>query len=300
MDDLNERIANLSPAKRALMDLRLGKAGLRIPKGQRSDQGRAPLSFAQQRIWFLDQLEPGSASYNVPRAIRLTGHLKVDVLKQTLEAIVQRHESLRTTFQAVDGAPVQVIGDRAQVEMPVIDISELSEREREPEADELIRQEARQPFDLAAGPIFRAKLVKLSEDEHVLLLTMHHIISDGWSKGVLFREIGALYDAFSEGKASPLPELPIQYADYASWQREWMQGEVLENHLSYWKNQLADCPAVWELPADRPRPAVQSTRGATQRIVLSQEVSQELRALSRVEGVTLFMTLLAAFNSMLG
>ena len=297
MNDLNERIANLSPAKRALMDLRLGKAGLRIPKGQRIDQARAPLSFAQQRIWFLDQLEPGSASYNVPRAIRLTGHLKVEVLRQTLKAIVQRHESLRTTFMAVDGAPVQVIGDSAQLEMPVIDLSELSEREAE--AEELIRQEARQPFDLAAGPICRAKLVKLSEDEHVLLLTMHHIISDGWSKGVLFREIGALYDAFSAGQSSPLPELPIQYADYALWQREWMQGEVLEKHLSYWKNQLADGPAVLELPADRPRPAVQSNRGATHRIVLSQDLSQDLRALSRREGVTLFMTLLAAFNTML-
>ena len=299
MGDLNESIAKLSPTKRALMELRLGKAGLQIPTGQRTDRGRAPLSFAQQRLWFLDQLEPGTAAYNVPRAIRLAGYLKVEILRQTLEEIMQRHESLRTTFMAVDGTPLQVIGESAQVEMPVIDLSELSEREREAEAGELIRQEATQPFDLAAGPIFRAKLVKLSEVEHVLLLTMHHITSDGWSKGVLFREIGALYDAFSAGQASPLPELPIQYADYALWQREWMQGEVLEKHLSYWKNQLTDGQVVWELPTDRPRPAVQSNRGATFRMMLSQNLSQELRALSRGEGVTLFMTLLAAFNTML-
>lgn len=299
MNDFRERIANLSPAKRALMELRLGKAGLQITKGQRVHQGQAPLSFAQQRIWFLDQLEPGSASYNVPRAIRLTGRLKVKVLRQTLEEIVQRHESLRTTFMAVDGAPVQVIGNTTQVEMPVIDISELSEREREAEAKELIRQEARQPFDLAAGPIFRTKLVKLSQDEHILLMTMHHIISDGWSKGVLFREIGALYDAFSDGQVSPLAELPIQYSDYALWQREWMQGEVLQKHLSYWKDQLTDAQAALELPTDRPRPAVQSNRGATFRMMLSQNLSQELRALSRREGVTVFMTLLAAFNTLL-
>src|ERR1700682_2712966 len=217
MNDLNERIAKLSPAKRALMDLRLGKAGLSIPKGQTVDRGRAPLSFAQQRLWFLDQLEPHSASYNVPRAIRLKGRLKVEVLRQTLVEIVQRHESLRTTFVAVEGSPVQIIRERLDVEMPVIDVSALPERERETEAEALIRREAQQPFDLSAGPVFRAKLVRLNEEEKILLLTMHHIVSDGWSKGVLFREIGILYDAYNEGKASPLPELPIQYADYALW-----------------------------------------------------------------------------------
>jgi len=258
-----------------------------------------PTSFAQQRLWFLDQLEPGSPLYNHPTAIRLIGALSVDALQQTLNDIVARHETLRTTFATVDEQPVQIITPTLSVPLPLIDLGELPETEREAEAQRRVREEAQRPFDLAQGPLLQASLLRLGIEEHILLLAMHHIVSDGWSAGILFQEIAALYEAFSAGKPSPLPELPVQYADYSVWQREWMQGEVLEKHLSYWREQLTGAPPVLELPPDRPRPAAQSFHGACQSIVFSQSLTQELKSLSLREGVTLFMTLLAAFQTLL-
>jgi len=255
-----------------------------------------PMSFAQQRLWFLDQLEPGSAAYNIPAAIHLTGPLNMAALEQSLNEIVQRHEVLRTTFAIVEGQPVQVIAPTLTLTLPVVDPSNLPETEREAEARRLATEEARRPFDLARGPLLRTTLLRLGEEEHVLLLTMHHTVSDGWSMGVLYRELSALYEALSKGKPSPLPELPIQYADFAVWQRQWLQGGDLEAQLSYWKKQLAGFPSLLNLPTDRPRPAIQTYRGAHQSTMLPWALLESLKTLSSQERATLFMTLLAAFK----
>ncbi len=211
--------------------------------------GGLPLSFAQQRLWFIDQLEPGGSVYNFPAAIRLKGPLNVSALKQSLDAIVKRHEALRTTFATVDGRPVQVIAPLLRLALPIVDLRDLPEAERETEIQRLATNEAQRPFDLAVGPLVRATVLRLGENEHVGLLTMHHIVSDGWSTGILIREMAVLYDAFCSGKPPSLPELPVQYADFAHWQQGWLQGEVLETQLTYWKQQLLGAPQVLELPA---------------------------------------------------
>ncbi len=258
-----------------------------------------PLSFAQQRLWFLDQLEPGNNAYNMGAAVRLQGTVHLTALEQSFREVIRRHESLRTKFGVVNGAPVQVIDEALEFSLPVTDLSTLPEAEREAEARRAAAAEAQRPFDLSTGPLLRAGVLRLSDQEHVLLCTMHHIISDGWSMGVLIRELTTLYEAYSKGEASPLPELGIQYADFAHWQREWLQGEVLEHQLGYWKQQLAGAPGVLELPADYPRPAVQTFHGSQQSLMLSEKVSDQLKELSRRSGVTLFMTLLAAFQTLL-
>jgi amino acid adenylation domain-containing protein/FkbM family methyltransferase len=258
-----------------------------------------PLSFAQQRLWFIQQLAPDSTAYNVRNAIRLQGQLNVRALEQTLGKIVNRHEVLRTSFVKVGGEPVQVISPLSSFELPLVNLSDLPEPQRRAEARRLAVEEARRPFDLERGPLFRALLLRLADDEHLLLLTMHHIVCDGWSMGVLVREMATLYRAFSEGARLTLPRLSIQYADFAMWQRGWLQGEVLGQMLAYWRRQLEGAPAVLELPTDRPRPLVQTSNGATLSFMLPQEVGEKLTALSRREGVTLFMTLLAAFQTLL-
>lgn len=258
-----------------------------------------PLSFAQQRLWFLDQLEPNNPFYNVSQAISLRGLLDTRALAQTINTIVSRHESLRTTFQSVDGWPRQVIVDRVTMELPIRDLNHLRESERETEARRLATEEARRPFDLAAGPLIRASLVRLTEDDHVLLLTMHHIISDGWSLGILTRELGTLYEAYAAGQPSPLPELLIQYADYAVWQRQWLQGEVLEKQLAYWKERLGGDLPLLALPTDRPRPAVQTYGGSRQSIELPMRLVEQLRQMSQREEATLYMLCLAAFQMLL-
>ncbi|MDZ7269872.1 MAG: amino acid adenylation domain-containing protein [candidate division KSB1 bacterium] len=258
-----------------------------------------PLSFAQQRLWFLDQLEPNSPFYNIPEAVRLTGGLEAALLEKSLNEIVRRHEVLRTTFVTLDGKPRQVIAPALTIPLKLIDLSPLPAAEREAEARRLARHEAQQPFDLSTGPLLRATLLRLQPDEHVMLLTLHHIISDDWSTSVLIQEMAVLYEAFSKGKPSPLPELPVQYADFAAWQRQWLQGEVLAAQLDYWKRQLHGIPALLELPTDRPRPAMQSYRGDYQTFSLSAELSAKIRALARREGVTHFMTLLAAWQALL-
>ncbi|HEX7240317.1 MAG TPA: condensation domain-containing protein, partial [Longimicrobiaceae bacterium] len=257
--------------------------------------GPLPLSFAQERLWFIDRLEPGSAVYNIPVAWRLGGELDVEALERALGEIVRRHETLRTTFAEVDGSPVQVIAPFGGFALPVEDLSDLSEAALRRRA----REEAARPVDLAAGPLFRAALLRVGAEDHVLLLTMHHIVSDGWSMGVLFRELSALYAAYREGGESPLAELPVQYADYAVWQREQLVGEVLDRQLAYWKERLAGAPELLELPTDRPRPAVQTFRGAAVPMELSQELLERLQALGRSEGATLYMVLLGAFQVLL-
>ncbi len=262
--------------------------------------GPPPLSFAQQRLWFMDQLVPGGAAYNVAGAARLAGPLFPGVLARVLGEVVRRHEVLRTTFEAVDGQPVQVIAAEVVVAMPVVDLAGLSGGAREEELARLAAAEARLPFDLARGPLLRFTLARLSAREHAALVTVHHIVSDAWSMGVLFREIAALYAAFAEGKPSPLPALPVQYADFAVWQRAWLAGGVLEAELAYWKRQLAGAPAVLELPSDRPRPAVQSFRGSSRRIALPAAVIGPLESWGRKRGATPFMIQLGALAAVLG
>ena len=258
-----------------------------------------PASFAQQRLWFIDQLAPGRATYNIPSALRIRGKLDVEVLTRTLEEVVRRHESLRTRFVAVGGEPQQVIEDQVNVQLPVLDLTGVAgEEEREAEARRLAREEAQQPFDLQQAPLMRGKLLRLGGPNHVLLFTMHHIISDAWSMGVLIEEVSILYDAFSGGRSSPLPELPIQYADYSVWQRECLEGGMLEQQLAYWKQQLAGV-SMLQLPTDWPRPTALSQSGALCNFVIEANITSQLKKLAQEQGATLFMALLAAFQALL-
>ena len=264
-----------------------------------SREGDLPLSFAQQRLWFLDKLEPGSATYNVPRVIEIKGALKVEAFSQALNVLVARHESLRTSFETVDGHPRMVIAPKVELALPVVDLSQLAASERQTRVQQLATAEAQLPFDLSRGPLCRVTLLRLGAEEHVVLLTTHHIISDGWSQAVFFKELSEVYEDCINERACSLPELPIQYADFAVWQRQWLQGEILEDQLQYWRGQLQGAPALLELPADHSRPAVQSHRGAHYPVSFSSELLEALKELSRREGVTLYMTLLAAFKTLL-
>ncbi|HEX8903934.1 MAG TPA: condensation domain-containing protein, partial [Longimicrobiaceae bacterium] len=261
--------------------------------------GAPPLSFAQERLWFLDRMEPESSLYNIPAALRLTGALDAAALERALGQIVRRHEALRTTFREAAGGPVQVIAPAGDFILPIEDLSSLPEPEREEEMRRRATEDAVRPFDLSAGPLFRARLLRLGDEDHVLLISMHHVVSDGWSIGVLFRELSALYAAYREGCESPLRDLPVQYADYAVWQREQLGGRVLERELAYWKEQLAGAPALLDLPTDHPRPAVQTHRGAHEAAALSPELLERLRAVGRREGATLYMVLLGVFQALL-
>src|SRR6266540_1003360 len=283
----------------ALNELKISSSPVRPHLRPIARRDEAPLSFSQQRLWFFNQMEPGSAIYNEAVAIRLQGKLDVPALERTFSEIVRRHEAVRTTFAAVGGFPAQVIRPAYAVSLPVDDLSQLSESARDVEARLLMTAEARRPFDLEQGPLMRSRLLRLRADEHVAVVTMHHIITDGWSVWVLAREIGTLYQAFASGKPSPLPELEVQYADYALWQREYLAGSLLESQLGYWKRQLSGAPPTLELPADRPRPARQSYSGARQRVELGPELSLALDSVSREQGVTVFMTLMAAFQTLL-
>ena len=260
---------------------------------------RARLSFAQQRLWFLDQLGLGREAYNVPVAVRLTGHLERAALEFALREIVGRHESLRTSFAAASTGPVQVFAERVACRVPLDDLSTLGEAAREAELLRLAAEEARTPFELSAAPLMRARLLRLSEREHVLLLTLHHIVSDGWSLGVLTRELTSLYEAYLSGAAIPLMPLPIQYADYAAWQRRRLSGERFDAQLEYWAKQLGGELPLLGLPTDFPRPPVLAGRGETLPFRLPERLCGRLRELSRREGVTLYMTLLVAFQTLL-
>jgi natural product biosynthesis luciferase-like monooxygenase protein/amino acid adenylation domain-containing protein len=266
----------------------------RVPRN-----GELPLSFAQQRLWFLTQLDPDSPLYNNPIAIRLDGPLDLPALKLSLNTIVQRHEALRTTFYAVDGKPAQIIAPFLKLKIEMVDVPDLPEPSHTNEIRRLVFEEGRRAFDFVNGPLIRAALLRESPTRYVLLLTVHHMVSDGWSLEVIYQELGALYKNLSKGQTSPLPDLPVQYVDYALWQRRWMQGEVLESQLDYWKKKLAQPLSALQLPTDRPRRAVESFNGGNETLVLHKRLSESLKGLSQREEVTLFMLLLAAYNALL-
>lgn len=304
MSDLSQKIAALTPGKRQLLLQKLhNKKGEVLLRSQIVPQSREsnsfPLSFAQQRLWFLDQLQPGHSAYNIFQSMRLVGWLNVGVLEQSFQEVVKRHEVLRTTFTTVDGQSIQVIAPTPTFRLLLVDLQQLPKDKREVEVLRLAHEEAQYSFNLAKGPLLRVTLLRQSETDHVLLLTMHHIISDGWSIGVLICEIAALYEAFSLGKPSPLLQLSIQYADFAVWQRQWLQGEQLETQAAYWKKQLGDSLPTLELPTDRPRPRIQTFSGARETLMLPKTLSEKLKALNQRQGITLFMILLAAFGTLL-
>ncbi|HEX6039348.1 non-ribosomal peptide synthetase [Longimicrobium sp.] len=259
----------------------------------------APLSFAQERLWFIDRMDPGSALYNMSPALRLGGPLDPAVLEAALREVVRRHEPLRTSFPLVDGHPVQRVGSADDFRLAVDDLSDLSPEERDDEAGRIVAAWGRMPFDLEHGPLFRARLLRIAPDDHAVLLGLHHAVSDGWSNGILFRELFALYEAFAAGESSPLEPLPVRYADYAAWQRGWLAGEELDRQVAYWRGALAGAPALLALPADRPRPAAMSRRGARHTFAVGADVAGSVRALARREGATLFMALLAAWDVVL-
>ncbi|MCG3119499.1 MAG: Linear gramicidin synthase subunit B [bacterium] len=266
---------------------------------RRATNEALPLSFAQQRLWFLDRFEPGAVIYNIPLVIRILGKLDIAAVEWSLNEIVRRHEALRTTFGAVAGQPIQLVTSASHMPLEIVSLQTLPKSQREAEARRLATQETKRPFDLEKGPLLRSTLLRLDATENVLILVVHHIVFDGWSLEMFMRELKALYEAFTASKSSPLPELAIQYADFAIWQRQWLQGEALSLQLNYWKQQLADMSPVLELPTDRPRPAMQSFRGAAKTFLFSKSIAEALLHLGQREGATLFMTLLAAFKVLL-
>ena len=303
MSSIYEQIANLPPEKRELFEKMLMEQGVDLSQimivPQKRDGKPFPLSYSQQRLWFLDQLEPGSALYNIPSVLRIRGKLNIEALQKSFNDIIRRHEVLRTTFSTVDENPVQIIADTLELEIPVIRVEESDRQRREETIHEMALEEALQPFNLHTGPLLRVKLLKISNEEHILLVTMHHIVSDNWSTGLFVHEMLQLYPAFAAGKPSPLPDPPVQYADFAHWQRKWLSGKTLENQLSYWRGKLAGLPPVLDLPTDRPRPAYQTYNGDYITFPLDDNLSEKLRGLARSEDVTLFMILLAAFDVLL-
>jgi amino acid adenylation domain-containing protein len=260
-----------------------------------------PLSFAQQRLWFLDQLEPNSAAYNVAAAVRLSGHLNIPALESSINRIIRRHEVLRTTFKSVDGRPVQVVAAEQRLSIEQSELSGMGEEESERRVKQMAREEAQRPFDLERGPMLRVRLAKVGEREHVVMIVMHHIVSDGWSMGVVIRELGEMYEreVKGEGEERPLKELEIQYADYAVWQREWLRGEELERQVGYWVKQMEGASGRLELPTDHPRPDVQTYRGSREPFSVPLSLTHSLKEKCRQEEVTLYMLLLAALNVLL-
>lgn len=296
MSDISTRIAALSPEKRKLLLQRLNPK--KEIKSQSRESGIFPLSFAQQRLWFLDRLQQGNNAFNIFQPVRLTGKLDVAALEQSFKEVVKRHEILRTNFALVEGQTSQIIHSSDTFNVSIIDLQQLSPDRIEIEAIALAQKESQYSFNLAKESLIRVTLLKLSETEHKLLLTLHHIVADGWSIGVLIREIKALYEAFSKGNPSPLPDLPIQYADFAVWQRNWLQGEQLEAQLAYWKQQLNDI-SILELPCDRDRPKVQTYCGARESLFIDESLTHKLKNLNKTKGITLFMVLLAALQTLL-
>lgn len=304
MSDISQKIAGLSPEKLKLLAQKLNKKKVnvlsQIPIVSQSRQSHTfPVSFAQQRIWFLDQLQPGNPSFNICQFMRLIGRLNVAALEQSFQEVVKRHEVLRTNFTVVDGQPLQVIAPPPVLKIPIVNLQALSEDNRESEVLRLANEEAQKSFDLTKDYLLRVTLLQLSETEHILLLSIHHIAADAWSIGVLINEITTLYESFSHNYPSPLPQLPIQYADFAVWQRQCLQGKKLDTLLSYWQQQLGGQLPILELPTDMPRPTRQTYSGARQCLVLSKSLSEQLKASYQREGITLFMILLAAFGTLL-
>ena len=291
MSSLENKTDRLPAEKRALLAelLRKKAAGAR----------QVPASFAQQRLWFLDQLDPGTPLYNISRAVQVKGRLNLQALQEALNFIIGRHESLRTNVASIDDEAVQIIAPAREIQIELVDLGGLPQGDKKSEARRLVSEAARRPFNLSQDLLLRAALYRFDDQDQVLLLVLHHIVSDGWSMGILFRELETLYEAFSHSRPSPLPKLPIQYGDFARWQREWLQGQVLEEQVNFWKQQLGGAPAVLELSTDRPRPVIQTFNGAHHISMVGKELTDSLNELSRRAGVTLFMTLLAAFQTML-
>jgi aspartate racemase len=304
---IREQLAGLSPAKRALVELTLLKkrAAAGEPKQlipRRPAGAIVPLSFYQQGLWVLSQLLPDTSLYHVPKGLRLTGELNVTALNRALNHLVMRHESLRTSFAVTDGVPAQVVAEDVTLDLPLVDLSHVAAAERDATVHRMLAADARRPFDLANGPLIRSSLYRLQETEHILLVTLHHIVTDGWSMGIFERELSALYEAFAKGEPSPLPELVVQYPDYALWHRDWFAKEGYESQLAYWKNVFKTQPPVLELPADHPRPAIQAHtvfRGVKRKLSLSRELTRKLKALCQKEESTLFMLLLGAYQTLL-
>ncbi len=297
--ELQARVARLPADKRLLFEQRVrnSSAGSDRRSIPRLGADRSPLSFAQQRLWFLDQLDQGSTAYNITRALRIAGALDVRALERACNEIVRRHETLRTRFTVIDGQPVQVIVPHVDTTLPVLDLRGCTDPETRTRL--FMTEDASRPFNLSQDPPIRTSLLHLNDDDHLILLTIHHIVSDHWSMGILFSEMAELYGAFAAGRPSPLPELPVQYADFASWQRTQLQGQVLDGLVSYWKQRLSDLPPALELPADHPRPRIATNRGATHTFTIDRRLTSELEGISRQEGVTLYMTLAAAFKILL-
>ena len=291
VEDLSRRIADLLQEEAGV------KMGSIVPIDR--DQP-IPLSYAQQRLWFLDQLIPNSALYNIPITMRIEGELDIEAWEKSLQAIIARHESLRTTFTEVDGEGIQVIHPQLDWKLNVVDLQSLAEAQQKTEVQRLVKEDANQPFDLTKGPLMRATLIQVAQQSYVFVLNLHHIVADGWSMGVLMDELAACYEAFRNGETPSLPELSIQYADYASWQRQWLEEGNLEKQLHYWQEKLQDSEPLLPLPTDFPRPAEQRYDGALYTTTFSKELLEKLQALSREEGATLFMTLLSGFQAMLG
>ncbi|MBN3884992.1 MAG: non-ribosomal peptide synthetase [Nostoc sp.] len=301
-DEIFKRRSKLSLAQKELLQKRLrgeidSHSQLEVIS-KRSQISPAPLSFAQQRLWFLQQLDPSNPYYSELACVQLVGALNVDALERSFNEIVRRHEALRTTFEIVEERAVQIIHPTVTVTLPLVNLLSMPEVERHAQVERLTTEIAEKPFDLVTGPLLRVMLLQTGVEEYLLLFTIHHIAVDGWSIGVLIRELAVLYEAFSTSKISPLPDISIQYADFAIWQRQWLQGELQKTQLNYWKQQLANASTL-ALPTDRPRPAVQSFRGAVASFELSASLTDMLRSLSNREGVTLFMTLLGAFQALL-
>ena len=290
---------SLTPEKRALLREALRRRGAATSIPPRGETGPAPLSFAQHRMWFLDQWEPGGPTQNGARAIRFLGELDVDALERALVAVVDRHESLRTIFLAEGGEPRQIANESWTLQLPVVDLQSVPSATRENQLQDRLRSESRRGFDLAADLMVRPTLFRLGPSEHVLLLAMHHIAFDASSDRAFNAEVSELYDAFRTGRAPELPALPIQYADYAVWQRGRLQGRLLDELVSYWRATLGDAPERLRLPTDRSRPALQRHRGAHRYFALEDNLVDAVRTLARTEGATTYMTLLAAFNTLL-
>jgi pristinamycin I synthase-3/4 len=303
MSDIQQRISRLSPAQRALFEQRLEEGGAAAPKEveikRRKEPGPYPLSVGQEQMWFQIQLTADPSSHHSSTGFRLTGRLDVGVLERAVNEVIRRHENLRTTFRSDGGLPVPVIAPSLTLKLAPVEVGGADEEEQMAGLRRLFSEAVHEPFDLTEGPLIRIVLARLADEDHALLLVIHHIVTDRLSSDVLLRELTALYDAFAHGRPSPLPELPIQYADFAAWQRQWLRGETLQQQLDYWKRRLAGAPARLALPADRPRPSVQIFKGADYPFRLPESLADELRALSRREGVTLFMTLLAAWQTLL-
>ena len=299
--NLNGRLASLSPQQRALLEKRLHRAavGREAGIGRRTEAGPPPPSFCQQRLWFMNELNPNSSTYNAPFALRLTGPLNREALQQAVQTIFTRHEVLRTCFDCPGGAPVPTVMPLHQKVLQVVDLGDKPASRVEADVLSLVESEARRPFHLARDLVLRCVLWRLSEEHHLFLHVAHHIAWDYRSKVVFYEELAALYDAALDGQPAPLPELSIQYADFANWQRQRLTGPALDQLVAFWKGQLAEAPAILNLPLDRPRPPVQSQKGAKYPFAVPAALIESAQQLSRRGGVTLFMTLLAAFKTFL-